>query len=62
MTESLDLCRTFEATPALVWRALTDGSALPDWFWPFPTCAEIDARPGGAFRLTSGVVSVDGTV
>lgn len=62
MTQSLDLTRTFQAPPALVWRALTDESAVPAWFWPFPTSAEIDARPGGAYRLTSNVISLDGTV
>jgi uncharacterized protein YndB with AHSA1/START domain len=62
MTEALELHRTFDAAPELVWRALTDASAVPGWFWPFPTVAEIEPRPGGRYRLASAAITVDSEV
>ncbi|HKD96414.1 MAG TPA: SRPBCC domain-containing protein [Micromonosporaceae bacterium] len=62
MTETLEVHRTFDAPPELVWRAFTDPSAVPAWFWPFPTTAEVDARPGGRYLLTSAVLTMEGEV
>lgn len=62
MSESLELNRTFDAPPDAVWRALTDPLAVPGWFWPFPTTADIDTRPGGRYRLSSSVMGMEGKV
>jgi uncharacterized protein YndB with AHSA1/START domain len=49
----LTLTRVFNASPALLWRALTDPAILPRWQfaqdWPMVTC-DMDFREGGAFR------------
>ncbi len=49
----LVLTRTFNASPALLWRALTDPAILPRWQWaqdwPMVQC-DMDLREGGAFR------------
>jgi uncharacterized protein YndB with AHSA1/START domain len=49
----LVLTRRFNASPALLWRALTDPQILPRWQWaedwPMVTC-EMDVTVGGAFR------------
>jgi uncharacterized protein YndB with AHSA1/START domain len=49
----LTLTRRFNASPALLWRALTDPAILPRWQWaqdwPMVTC-DMDLRPGGRFR------------
>ncbi|MFN7223999.1 MAG: SRPBCC domain-containing protein [Paracoccaceae bacterium] len=45
--------RDFHASPALVWRALTEPALLTVWLWardiPMTTC-QMDLRVGGAFR------------
>jgi uncharacterized protein YndB with AHSA1/START domain len=50
---ALRLDRTLAASRERVWRALTDPTEFAAWFWPpsFQTSAEIDARPGGSFRV-----------
>ncbi len=49
----LVLSRQFNASPALLWRALTDPLILPRWQWaqdwPMVTC-EMDVTVGGSFR------------
>ena len=49
----LALARSFNASPMLLWRALTDPAILPRWQWandwPMVTC-DIDLTVGGAFR------------
>jgi uncharacterized protein YndB with AHSA1/START domain len=51
----LTLTRTFDAPRQLVYRAWTDPAHVANWWLPgpgftVPVC-EIDARPGGAFRV-----------
>ncbi|HEY2796008.1 MAG TPA: SRPBCC domain-containing protein [Micromonosporaceae bacterium] len=49
------MSRTFEATPARVWQALTSDSELREWYWPRsldPTIA-VDLRVDGAYRFAS---------
>lgn len=46
--------RVLDATPAQVWRALSDGARLAQWWGPYGftnTFEEFDFRPGGAWRL-----------
>ncbi|MGE3173818.1 MAG: SRPBCC family protein [Planctomycetota bacterium] len=48
------LRRTFDAPPALVWRAWTEPLLVQRWMlgppgWTMPVC-EVDLRVGGAFR------------
>jgi len=49
----LTMTRAFNASPALLWRALTDPAILPRWQWardwPMVQC-DMDLRVGGAFR------------
>mgnify|MGYP003575869754 FL=1 len=56
MTDKLDLVleRTIDAPIDLVWKAYTDPNHLKKWFAPRPyeiTECELDARPGGIFRI-----------
>ena len=56
----LSFSRTLPASRDLVWACWTDPALLKGWFVPHPNTieeAEIDARPGGAFRV---VMNVDG--
>ena len=49
----LTLSRDIAASPAAVWRCLTEPDLLKQWFAPHPvtvTVAEIDPTPGGGFR------------
>ncbi|MEO0487865.1 MAG: SRPBCC family protein [Pseudomonadota bacterium] len=58
MTHSLTLTRDMAATPAKVWRCLTEPDLLAQWFAPDPvtvTKAVIDPRPGGAFHVVMHV-------
>jgi uncharacterized protein YndB with AHSA1/START domain len=49
----LVLTRVFNASPALLWRALTDPAILPRWQWaqdwPMVTC-DMDLQVGGTYR------------
>ena len=49
----LTLTRSFNASPALLWRALTDPAILPRWNWaqdwPMVQC-DMDLTVGGSFR------------
>jgi uncharacterized protein YndB with AHSA1/START domain len=51
----LTLHRTLPYPIKKVWAALTDAKAVAGWFWPegFATVAEVDARPGGRYRIAS---------
>ena len=56
MSDKLDrvLERTIDAPIDLVWKAYTDAEHLKRWFAPRPyeiTECELDARPGGIFRV-----------
>ena len=56
MSDKLDLVleRTIDAPIDLVWKAYTDAEHLKRWFAPRPyeiTECELDARPGGIFRI-----------
>ncbi|MEC7764446.1 MAG: SRPBCC family protein [Pseudomonadota bacterium] len=49
----LELTRTVAATPATLWRCLTEADLLQSWFCPKPwevRGATIDARPGGTMH------------
>ena len=49
--------RSFRAPRALVWRAFTDPTLLPQWMGPAEhpmTQCQIDLRPGGKFRWVWG--------
>lgn len=57
MTE-LVLTREIAASPAAVWRCLTEPALLKQWFAPAPvvvTEAQIDPTPGGGFRTVMDV-------
>lgn len=47
--------RVVEASPARVWRALTEPSALAAWYWPpsFGMEVTFEAVAGGSFRIAS---------
>jgi uncharacterized protein YndB with AHSA1/START domain len=55
MTGATDITftRQFNASPALLWRAITDPAIIPRWLWaqdwPMVDCT-MDLRQGGAFR------------
>jgi uncharacterized protein YndB with AHSA1/START domain len=42
---------SFDADEAEVWEALVDGALLGEWF---DGAVDVDLRPGGALRVTSG--------
>jgi len=49
----LELDRTVDVPPELVWRAWTEPELLTQWFAPKPyetPVVEVDLRPGGIFR------------
>ena len=48
-TRSIENAVTIKASPEAVFKALTDARELAKWF---PSAAESDPRPGGAFRFT----------
>ncbi len=55
---TLAFTRHIKASPAAVWRCWTEPALLKQWFAPSPvltTEAEIDPRPGGAFRTVMEV-------
>lgn len=61
MTE-LTIERRLSAGADDAWRALTEPSALADWFWPssFATQVTADVRVGGRFELTAPGAPMDG--
>jgi len=58
----MTIVRVFDAPRRLVWQAWTEPQRLAQWFGPKgftnPVC-EVDARPGGALRVT--MQAPDGT-
>ena len=51
---TLTFTRHIKASPETVWRCWTDPALITQWFTPVPvrtTEAEMDARPGGTFRV-----------
>jgi uncharacterized protein YndB with AHSA1/START domain len=54
--------RTFDAPRELVWKAFTDPTLVPRWWGPHGTTtkvAEMDVRPGGAWRYVSSAPDRD---
>ncbi len=54
--------RTFDAPRDLVWKAFTDPEIVPRWWGPHgttTTVAEMDVRPGGAWRYVSSAPDRD---
>jgi len=54
--------RTFDATVEQVWKAFTDPALVPRWWGPHGTTtrvAEMDVRPGGAWRYVSSAPDRD---
>jgi uncharacterized protein YndB with AHSA1/START domain len=54
--------RTFDAPRELVWKAFTDRNVVPRWWGPHGTTtrvAEMDVRPGGAWRYISSAPDRD---
>jgi uncharacterized protein YndB with AHSA1/START domain len=47
------LRRSLPASRERVFEALTSDGALLAWWWPWQPTAELDVRPGGAYRLTT---------
>ena len=55
---ALSLERTFRASPANVWRCLTEAELIRQWFAPAPVTvpvAELDPVPGGTFHVVMDV-------
>lgn len=52
-TTDITFTRSFNASPALLWRAITDPAIIPRWLWardwPMTEC-RMDLRIGGAYR------------
>ncbi len=54
--------RTFDATVEQVWKAFMDPALVPRWWGPHgttTTVAEMDVRPGGAWRYVSSAPDRD---
>jgi uncharacterized protein YndB with AHSA1/START domain len=59
MTEStITISRTVAATPDRVFDAWTDVARLAAWWWPqlAGTTYDVDARPGGRYRISSPAI------
>lgn len=59
MTEStITITRTVAASPGRVFAAWTDADQLAAWWWPqlADTTYDVDARPGGRFRIRSAQI------
>jgi uncharacterized protein YndB with AHSA1/START domain len=57
---TLTIARTVAATPERVFAAWTDPDQLAAWWWPqlAGTTYDVDARPGGRFRIESPAIGV----
>jgi uncharacterized protein YndB with AHSA1/START domain len=61
MTEStITISRTVAASPDRVFAAWTDVAELARWWWPqlADTTYDVDAQPGGRFRIHSAAIGV----
>lgn len=61
MTEgTITISRTVPAPPERVFDAWTDMTRLAAWWWPqlAGTTYDVDARPGGRFRISSAAIGV----
>jgi uncharacterized protein YndB with AHSA1/START domain len=59
MTEStITISRTVSASADRVFQAWTDVAELAAWWWPqlAGTTYDVDARPGGRFRISSPAI------
>lgn len=59
MIEStITITRTVKASPEQVFAAWTDADRLAAWWWPqlAGTTYDVDARPGGTFRIRSTTI------
>ena len=59
MTEStITISRTVTASPERVFAAWTDVDQLAAWWWPqlAGTTYDVDARPGGRYRISSPAI------
>lgn len=55
MSNSVSLHRVIKAAPEKVYRAFTEATAIASWLPPYGflcTVQEMDANPGGSFRMT----------
>jgi len=57
-TSTITLSRTVAAAPQRVFAAWTEAEQLAAWWWPqlAGTTYDVDARPGGRFRITSPAI------
>ncbi len=57
-TSTITISRTVPAPPERVFGAWTDAGQLDAWWWPqlADTTYDVDARPGGRFRIASPVI------
>ena len=68
LTDDLADVRIDRSLPAprdRVFDAFISGNTLVKWWWPWQPTAEVDPRPGGAYRLTTvhpraGAMALDG--
>jgi uncharacterized protein YndB with AHSA1/START domain len=61
MSEStITISRTVAASPDRVFAAWTDVAELAQWWWPqlADTTYDVDAQPGGRFRIHSAAIGV----
>ncbi len=60
MIESITVQRFVAASPPRVWAAWTTESGLAGWWWKHlpGNSYEIDARPGGRYRITSPAAGI----
>jgi len=62
---TITIARTVAATPERVFAAWTDAEQLAAWWWPqlAGTTYDVDARPGGHYRIASPAIgaTVTGT-
>jgi uncharacterized protein YndB with AHSA1/START domain len=51
--ESVVVIRRVEASPEVVFAAWTDAGRMARWWWPQLACTtyDVDARPGGRYRI-----------
>jgi len=57
-TSTITIARVVAATPERVFAAWTDARQLAAWWWPqlAGTSYDVDARPGGSYRIESPAI------